>query len=197
MSYILQKQSPLLPKLVAVWNIDENFKGKYIDDYKTLKNTKNLEVSRTAWIDKYITAVYRNDDEWRGRRLTSQEYQAIPDYIRWVQTNGELHYVSLERFQLLLGCRNWQETPGLFQPDRLLELLFTLNHAPLNDVYASLAVLVWLPQKTVKEYFQHKREQLCYDLEQDKLREKWRKHPLYSKKGRRTLCIVQGKRASH
>ena len=193
LNYTIQKQSPSLPELVAVWNIDENFKGKYIDDYKTLKNTKNVELSRTAWIDKYITAVYRDDDKWRGRRLTRQEYHAIPDYIRWVQTNGELHYVSLERFQLLLGRRNWQETPGLFRPDRLLDLLFMLNHTPLNDVYASLAVLVWLPQKTVEEYFQHKREQLCYDLEQDKLREKWRKHPLYAKKVEELCALCKGK----
>ena len=48
LNYTIQKQSPLLPELVAVWNIDENFKGKYIDDYKTLKNTKNVELSRTA-----------------------------------------------------------------------------------------------------------------------------------------------------
>ena len=104
-----------------------------------------------------------------------------------------MHYVSLERFQLLLGRRNWQETPGLFRPDRLLDLLFTLNHTPLNDVYASLAVLVWLPQKTVEEYFQHKREQLRYDLEQDKLREKWRKHPLYAKKVEELCALCKGK----
>lgn len=182
LKYIIQKKSPLLPELVALWNIDENFEGKYIDDYRTLNNTKNREVSRTAWIDRYICAVFRDDDEWRGRHLPRQEYQAIPDYIRWIQTNGELHYVSFERLQLLLEHGSWQETPGLFRPDRLLDLLFTLNDTPLNDVYASLAVLVWLPQTTVEEYFKQKREQLRYDLEQDKLREKWRKHPLYTKK---------------
>lgn len=187
-TYSIQKQSPLLHDLVAVWNIDENFEGKYIDDYKTLNNTATQEF-KTAWRDKYITAIYRGNNEWRGRCLTRQEFQAIPDYIRWVQTNGELHYVSYERLQILHGHGKWEETPGLFRPDRLLNLFFMLNHTPLNDVYASLAVLVWLPQATVVEYFQQKREQLRYDLEQDTRREKWRKHPLYSKK-MEELCLM-------
>ena len=68
-----------------------------MDDYRTLCNSTDHNV-RTAWTDKYITAMYRND--WRGTPLR-RELQAIPDYLRWIQTNGELHYVSYERLQLL------------------------------------------------------------------------------------------------
>ena len=122
-----------------------------MDDYRTLCNSTDHNV-RTAWTDKYITAMYRND--WRGTPLLRRELQAIPDYLRWIQTNGELHYVSYERLQLLQSSHgNWQETPGLFRPDRLLSLLFTINYRPLNDMYSSFAYLTWLPQATVEEYF--------------------------------------------
>ena len=121
-----------------------------MDDYRTLCNSTDHNV-RTAWTDKYITAMYRND--WRGTPLR-RELQAIPDYLRWIQTNGELHYVSYERLQLLQSSHgNWQETPGLFRPDRLLSLLFTINYRPLNDMHSSFAYLTWLPQATVEEYF--------------------------------------------
>ena len=69
--------------------------------------------------------------------------------MQWVERGGQLHYVSFEQL-LLSAYRCWQQTPGLFRPDRLLDILFKLSNTPLDDIYPSFAVLVWLPQKAVK-----------------------------------------------
>ena len=87
---------------------------------------------RTSWRDKYITAIYRANDDRQGRCLKRYEFQPVPDYLRWIQTKGELHYLPLEQLESM--NRKWRETLGFFRPERLLDLLFTLDSYPLPDM---------------------------------------------------------------
>ena len=107
----------------------------------------------------------------------------MPDYLRWIQTKGELHCLPLEQLDLVRG--GWNETPGL---------LFKLNSHPLDDMFKYFAILVWLPERSVVDYFQEKQSNLSTDLQHDLLREKRRKHPLYVKKVEdlRALCTKNG-----
>ncbi len=189
LEYSLKNSSPILDDLEVIWHVNKNFKGSYLEDYRTLNNSLPGVNVRTAWTDKYITAVYRVDEQWNEKELKRAEFQPIPDYIRWIETAGELHYLSLERLRLLDG--SWSETPGLFRPQRLLELLFAINPHPLEDMYHHFAII---PEETVRKYFAEKQESMREERQQDVLREKWRHHPLYTKKleNLRSLCKEEG-----
>ena len=191
-TYNLTKSSPILDDLVAVWDIKENFQGSYLKDYQLLNNCLPETEVRTAWRDKYITAVYRIDEPDNESGLKRRELQPIPDYIRWLETKGELHYMPFEQLEMLNGI--WAETPGLFRPERLLGLLFTLNPYPLDDMYKHFAIITWLPSTTTKEFFSEKQENMREELQEDVLREKWRRHHLYKKKVEelRLLCKKEG-----
>ena len=84
---------------------------------------------------------------------------------------------------------DWTKTPGLFRPDRLLNLLFTLNSHPLDDMYKHFSFFVWLNQQHVTTLMKSK-PQCNIALQEDIAREKWRQHPLYAKKVEElvTLC---------
>ena len=192
LKYSLEKSSPILDDLVVIWRVNKNFKGSYLEDYRTLNNSLPGVNVRTAWRDKYITAVYRIDEQCNERELKRVEFQPIPDYIRWIETAGELHYLSFERLKLLDG--SWSETPGLFRPQRLLDLLFSINPYPLEDMYQHFATIAWLPEETIRKYFSERQENMREERKQDVLREKWRQHPLYAKKVEdlRSLCKKEG-----
>ena len=64
---------------------------------------------------------------------------------------GELHYLPLKYLDLLSG--RWSETPGLFRPEQLLDLLFKLNSCPLDDMFKHFAIFVWLPESSVVNFF--------------------------------------------
>ena len=44
----------MLTTLHILWELDEVFEGEYMRDYQALHN----EEGRTAWLDKYTTALY-------------------------------------------------------------------------------------------------------------------------------------------
>ncbi len=192
LEYSLKNSSPILDDLEVIWHVNKNFKGSYLEDYRTSNNSLPGVNVRTAWTDKYITAVYRVDEQWNEKELKRAEFQPIPDYIRWIETAGELHYLSLEHLKLLDG--SWSETPGLFRPQWLLELMFAINPHPLEDMYHHFAITAWLPEETVRKYFAEKQESMREERQQDVLREKWRHHPLYTKKleNLRSLCKEEG-----
>jgi hypothetical protein len=82
----------------------------------------------------------------------------------------------------------------LFRPQRLLDLLFSINPYPLEDMYQHFATIVWLPEETIRKYFSERQENMREERKQDILREKWRQHPLYAKKVEdlRSLCKKEG-----
>ena len=192
-TYNVNKDSLLLKDLSVIWNVDENFEGDYFQDYQLLNNSLPQTDHRTAWVDKYITALYRVNDELSHEELKRYELQAIPDYIRWLESEGELHYLSNEQLEKD-NDMDWTMKPGLFRPDRLLSLLFTLNSHPLDDMYKHFSFLAWLPESKTREYFNEKRTSMQQELHEDIAREKWRQHPFYTKKVEElvTLCKRKG-----
>ena len=190
-NYKINKSS-LFCDLLAVWNINPDFQSTYLEDYQMLNNCLPDVDVRTAWRDKYTTAIYRVDDNWNGRSLPKKEFQPVPDYLRWIQTQGELYYLPLEYLDLLSG--RWSETPGLFRPEQLLNLLFKLNSCPLDDMFKHFAIFVWLPESSVVNFFREKQNNLSANLQNYLDRKKWRKHPLHGKKfdDLRALCKKNG-----
>ena len=77
----INKISSLFDNLVAIWSINSEFQGSYLEDYQLLNNCLPKVEVRTSWRDKYMTAVYRVDDYWRGRCLSRNEFQPMPDYL--------------------------------------------------------------------------------------------------------------------
>lgn len=88
-TYQVNEASSLLNDLSVTWNVNENFGGNYFEDYQCLNNSVPGIDYRIAWRDRYITALYRVDEQWSGKKLNKHEFQAIPDYIRWMETVKE------------------------------------------------------------------------------------------------------------
>ena len=164
-----------LNTLVEAWNIDENYKGFYALDYQLITN--QLERT-TAYKDKYGTSLCNPDD-------TSDEttVQPIPDYIRWINSMGELHYLSYEKTEQL--C---EDTPDafssndIFLPTRILNLFLDIDNNPPDDILNQLALLVWLPVEEVTTYFAENREKAEKSYHDNLGRETWRNHHLYKLK---------------
>ena len=105
--------------VATVWNLDENFEGSYRDDYQITQNSFHEEGHRTCWSDKYTTVVLNPDVPCK----TEERFftmQPIPDYVRWLQTGGEMHYLLQEKMQNLQT--HVDNTPAAFLPSKILEL---------------------------------------------------------------------------
>jgi hypothetical protein len=102
-----------------------NVHGSYNEDYKLLYNSAKKK--RTAWVDKYQTTMWREDDNWIGSAQRRHALQPIPDYVKWLE-KGEMHYLTLER-----NCRisehkgRWNEMPGLCLPSRVLDIFYKFD----------------------------------------------------------------------
>ena len=71
--------------LVVCWGLPQTFQGTYAEDYEIINGER-------TWKDNYNTTIF--DDTSVKERVLEQP---IPDYIRWFQTNGQLHYLSYEK----------------------------------------------------------------------------------------------------
>lgn len=49
--------------------------------------------------------------------------QPIPDYVRCLSTGGELHYLPIEKLQLL-KTDVVNEMPGAYLPSKILDMVF-------------------------------------------------------------------------
>ena len=92
MSYQARDTS-LLQKLHDAWDIETKFTGHYWDNYTVVKGE---ESGRSSWCDKYTTVIFRNGDDWRGDPQQRMHHQPLPDYMRWLESGGELHYLQYE-----------------------------------------------------------------------------------------------------
>ena len=101
------------------WNLDRQFEGQYIGDYKHINNLL-FDDKRTSWLDQYTTSVYSIGDV----ECKQYELQPVPDYLRWYKT-GELHYLPLEE-RTLLNKGPWDDIPEAYLPSRVLELCSSL-----------------------------------------------------------------------
>ena len=145
----------------AIWNLSHEREYKYVNDYKLLMNT--LTTKRTTWIDKYQATFYRPNEQWRGDLPTRKELQPIPDYVRWVSTGGELHYLTFEKRLSLKG--DWDNSPGLFRPERLLDILISINSDPPNNIFYTIESFVWLTENDTRQYFTEQHENFAMNYE--------------------------------
>ncbi|CAB3988424.1 Hypothetical predicted protein [Paramuricea clavata] len=175
--YRIEQDSAVWKDVEAIWNLSQEREYKYVDDYKLLTNT--LTAKRTTWMDKYQVTFYRSNEQWRGDVLTRKALQPIPDYIRWVSTGGELHYMTFEKNLALKG--DWDSCSGLFRPERLLDILISINSDPPDYTFPTIASFVWLTENDTRQYFKEQHEKFRYELREDLEREKWKGHKLFSK----------------
>lgn len=86
----------LWDEVALIWNFNANYEGSYREDYQVLQNSYQEEGKRTCWQDKYTTVIY-NPDRMSDDDKENWELQPIPDFVCWLQTNGELHYLPIEK----------------------------------------------------------------------------------------------------
>ena len=68
--------------------------------------------------------------------------QPLPDYVRWLQSNGELHYLDYrERNRLEMGP--WDTSCALFLPSRVLDVVYKVLPSPPQYIDKFIALLAW------------------------------------------------------
>ena len=167
------KSGELLTQLHVAWDVDFDFKGNYLSDYRLINN--DLIEERTAWKDKYSTILYSPSSAITCCR---GELQPVPDIPRWIKTH-ELHYVPWQE-AALLEHGPWNDIPGLFVPTKILDLCFLVIPNPSQDMAQLIALLAWVAPSEAKEYYDKLDTQVSRMLEADHERTKWKQHPLYS-----------------
>lgn len=120
------KHNELFEEMLLLWNVNPNFEGCYMSDYKLLHN--ELEDKKTSWMDKYTTIIYSPNSNISSKRW---KFQPLPDYMKWLKIS-ELHYLPCEeRGALKEGP--WDEIPEIFVPTRILDLCYSLvDNSPGN-----------------------------------------------------------------
>ncbi|KAJ7391492.1 hypothetical protein OS493_018539 [Desmophyllum pertusum] len=161
----------MLSYLENVWSAKKNFKGTYGEDYLTLISSK------TAFTDNYSTSIFRDDECWRGKPLERFDRQPLPDFKLW-ERDGELHYMSFEeRRDFPVGP--WDECPGLFMPEKVLDTCFRVLPTPSKEIMMSIAFLAWVSPEDASTYYDSVHKKLREQEDQDIKRETWRQHSLY------------------
>ena len=132
-------EGTILQTICLYWDLDINFKGKYLTDNEQINNSLAQcvpENKRTAWLDKYTSSFYSvNDTECRRHEL-----QPVPDILRWYKT-GQLHYLPLEERSLLKGP--WDDIPEALLPSKVLDLWSSLVIDLTDELVQQVSVLSW------------------------------------------------------
>lgn len=98
---------------------------------------------------------------------------------------GELHYMGYkERRDFPSGP--WDESPGIFLPEKVLNICFRVLPTPSQAVMTSVAFLAWVSLDEASSYFSTMHKKLQDQKEEDLQRETWKLHPLYQE-SRETL----------
>ena len=172
-------QSEKLSYLEKVWGVKANFAGTYGGDYNTLESTK------TAFLDKYNTTIFRNHECWLGHNpLERFNRQPLPDYKLWEEVK-ELHYIAYEEPRDFPEGP-WHKSQGLFLPEKILDMCFRVLPTPSTKTLVSIAFLAWVSIEEASNYFTTTYKKLKQQKEEDMQRETWREHSLYSE-SRETL----------
>ena len=144
-----------------------------MNDYAVLMN--KVPNVKTAWKDKYTTAIYTPN---LNVLCDCSEKQPLPDYPRWIQTK-QLHFLSIEE-RLEVGFGVWHQISGLFIPSTILDLCVKVIPSPPDEIIDMMSLLAWVPPSEVREYLNKSASQSQDILNNDKERERWKCHPLYS-----------------
>ena len=80
----------------------------------------------------------------------------------------------------------WDECPGLFLPEKVLDTCFKENPVPSLESLKAIAFIGWVSLTETTQYFDNARKQLTEQRVDDLRRETGKLHPLY-KESRATL----------
>ena len=163
-------QNQAFETLALCWGLPQTFKGSYAEDYQIINGER-------TWKDKYNTTIF-DDNSVKLRVLE----QPIPNYLRWFQTHGELHYLSYEKTAAIIAKNEIKLRAGEFLPTRVMNLFFQLSSDPPESVLENLALLCFVPVSDIKIHFSEQRDKMEKDYENDMKRERWKKHKLYEKR---------------
>ena len=106
MSYQARK-TPLAQSLYDIWGIDLEYTGEYWSDYIVVKGEDD---EKRSWCDKY-TVIFRKGDDWHGTPQQRFHHQPLPDFMRWITSKGELHYLPY-KLRISLPVGKWDSVPG-------------------------------------------------------------------------------------
>lgn len=186
-------KNDLWKEVSTLWGLNEDFTGRYREDYQVLQNTLEEEGERTCWMDHYSTTVF-NPDVKSPESKESLTLQPIPDYIRWLNTGGQLHYMPYEKMQDL-NLQVVAETPAAFLPSKILELTFKIFPHGVDHILPSIASLTWTTENDVQRFFKEFHEKNEQSFLDDKERAYWNHHELYREKDKaelQGLCRQKG-----
>lgn len=88
----------------------------------------------------------------------------------------------------------WDECPGIFLPQKILEMCFRVRQTPSQEEMSSIAFLAWVSPEEVATYYSMMVKKLEEQKDEDIKREAWKKHSLYreSKETLGTMCRDAG-----
>ena len=123
-----------------------------LNEYQMLIND-NGSPNRTAWQDKYTTAIFNKSSLFQRYVL-----QPIPDYTTWYSSGGEMHYLPYEQRQDFV-TGPWDNIPELFLPSRLLDLIFLCIPSLSSHILTSVSLLIWCPLYVVQKVLKKRTEE--------------------------------------
>ena len=173
----------ILTNIQQIWGVGKIFERSYLEDYMEIMNS-----NRTRR-DKYTFVSYDNPPG------AEAEIQPIPDYTRWLESNGELHYLPF-KLSKDLPIGPWKEQHGLFTPSEILKPLYTLFPEPDVELLLAISFLAWVPTDEIREYFQHLAAVSSEELAKDKLREKLKQVGIFAKSKEELKEICSKKKIS-
>ena len=124
---------------------------------------------RTCWVDKYSTIIFNPDIECE-LPTTFFTVQPVPDYVRWMATGGEMHYLPLEKVQKL-NTQIISDTPAAFLPSKILEMVYKVFSQGVENILRYISFLAWCTETDVTTFCQEYKEKLDKSFLNDKERE--------------------------
>lgn len=158
--------------LSLMYGFNNEFKSTYCYDYEVLTNSTG---ERTAWCDKYTTTIYNGN-------VPKKDFinmQPVPDYVRWYQSNGQLHYMPYEgRGDLKLNIL--KEIPELFLPSSILLNARLVFPSLDGDITHALALMCWCTEEEVIKYYDEMARKEQAKFENAIKQATWSKHEIYA-----------------
>ena len=169
----------------TLWDLDYDFVGSYAEDYQILENTWQEDGEVTSLTDKYSTTIF-NPDMMNMLDTDVLKMQPVPDYIRWLKTGGELHYLPLEKLKKI-ETEVIDKTRAAFLPSKLLKMVFKVLSNGTDHVLPSIGFLSWCSVDDIRQFYSEFKEKLDRTFSSDKEREYWSQEELYKKNKKEDL----------
>ena len=180
----LSVKSKLWREVATVWNLEETFVGSYREDYQIIQN-KLLRARRAHLL---VRQILDHNIKSRSEMFLAKKneklftMQAIPDYVRWLQTGGEMHYLPFEKLQRL-QTQVVDNTPSAFLPSNVLEMSYKVFPHGVEKILSNISFISWCTDEEVKTFFSEFEEKLDKSFANDRERaEYWSQDQLYREK---------------